>query len=442
MGARNHVARQERPVDPTAGPLQEFAYELRKLRAEAGNPTYRVLARSAGYSATTLSEAAGGTRLPTLEVVLAYVGACHGDPAAWQRRWSDTAARTAPTGEAATRQDAGAAAIVDAPATGPPHIAEPPPTADAAATGRAGAIRRGAARWRWRRTTVGAVGAVTALVAAVMTVLAATSPPPDEIKPHPPASAAPNCPGVPPDAAFTGVTYGGGAHVRRGASRDDALVTTIPPHCTVGFTGFCVGEKVYDNTGGTPDVRWFKTADGGVVSSAVIHGNPPRTQSASDCPNGRPAPTAVRFAVTAADGVINLHASGTDLDIVGFTASTGAASTDAGPTDAGPTDAASTDTGPADAGPAARQPGAWRQLALADVRHPADGARVRFDAPGAAHEPVILVAAACLGGDSPTGVVEARRVHPAYPGESVAVTLAPEQRGAAASSACRYPNRG
>ena len=93
---RSQVARQERPVDPTAGPLQALAYDLRKLRAEAGNPTYRVLARSAGYSATTLSEAAGGTRLPTLDVLLAYVGACHGDPDHWRKRWLETAARLHP----------------------------------------------------------------------------------------------------------------------------------------------------------------------------------------------------------------------------------------------------------------------------------------------------------------------------------------------------------
>src|SRR5436305_836064 len=81
------MARQERPVDPAAGPLQSFASDLRKVRAEAGNPTYRALARVAGYSAATLSEAAGGTRLPTLNVLLAYVGACGGDVTAWRERW-------------------------------------------------------------------------------------------------------------------------------------------------------------------------------------------------------------------------------------------------------------------------------------------------------------------------------------------------------------------
>src|SRR3954466_10069950 len=81
------VARQERAVDPLDGPLQAFAYDLRKVRADAGLPTYRALAKVAGFSATTLSEAAGGMRKPTLDVVLAYVGACHGDTDYWRCRW-------------------------------------------------------------------------------------------------------------------------------------------------------------------------------------------------------------------------------------------------------------------------------------------------------------------------------------------------------------------
>src|SRR5436305_5075061 len=81
------MARKPRPVDPTAGPLQEFAHDLRLLREKAGNPTYRSLAQSAGFGATTLGEAAGGVRFPSLDVTLAYVGACGGDTAEWEERW-------------------------------------------------------------------------------------------------------------------------------------------------------------------------------------------------------------------------------------------------------------------------------------------------------------------------------------------------------------------
>ncbi|OLB64060.1 MAG: hypothetical protein AUI10_12700 [Actinobacteria bacterium 13_2_20CM_2_72_6] len=86
------MGRQEQPLDPTAGPLQGFAHELRELRRAAGNPGYRTLARRAGYSASALSAAASGRLLPSLAVALAYVGACDGDTGDWERRWTEVAA--------------------------------------------------------------------------------------------------------------------------------------------------------------------------------------------------------------------------------------------------------------------------------------------------------------------------------------------------------------
>ncbi|SCL39517.1 Helix-turn-helix domain-containing protein [Micromonospora pallida] len=371
-----YVARQERPVDPTAGPVQALAYELRKLRAEAGNPTYRTLARTAGYSATTLSEAAGGTRLPTLEVLLAYVGACGGNPDEWRRRWHEVADEQRPTD------------------TGNVNPADGPPDED-------GPLPR-----RWRRPALLAAVAATATAITVATAVGVArrgSPPATA-----PSSAPPACPRLPADATFTGTTYGAGAHVRRGASRDQPVQTTIPAGCTVGFTGFCVGEKVYDNTGGTPDVRWFTVAGGGVVSSAVVHGNPPRGLRASECPQGRPLPSTLDFSVTAdRSGPLTLRATGPGLDVVGF-----ATSPDGG--------------------------SGWRQIGLVDVRDPAVGASARTDPPagGAA----VLVAAACLGGDSPTGLI--RAVRSTGPGRAVPMPIDPGQQAAAAASACRYPSAG
>ncbi|MFE7135339.1 hypothetical protein ACFVIM_31215 [Streptomyces sp. NPDC057638] len=81
------MGRRERPVDPTAGPVQRFACELRGLRRAAGGATYRDLAARAGYSAVTLARAAGGERLPSLPVTLAYAGACGGDLTEWELRW-------------------------------------------------------------------------------------------------------------------------------------------------------------------------------------------------------------------------------------------------------------------------------------------------------------------------------------------------------------------
>ncbi|MFF7051235.1 hypothetical protein ACFY94_23075 [Streptomyces griseorubiginosus] len=81
------MGRRERPLDPTEGPVARFAHELRKLRQEAGGPTYRAMAARAHYSPATLAQAAAGDRLPSLQVALAYVSACDGDPADWERRW-------------------------------------------------------------------------------------------------------------------------------------------------------------------------------------------------------------------------------------------------------------------------------------------------------------------------------------------------------------------
>ena len=71
--------------------MARFAAELRKLRAEAGSPTWRVMAQRTGQGANTLSQAAEGKRLPTLPVVLAYVRACDGVPQEWEERWREAA---------------------------------------------------------------------------------------------------------------------------------------------------------------------------------------------------------------------------------------------------------------------------------------------------------------------------------------------------------------
>jgi WD40 repeat protein len=83
------MGRPENPVNPTAGPVQRLAHELRELRRAAGSPPYRAMARATGLSATTLSQAAAGKRLPSLAVVHGYVDICGGDRSEWERRWTD-----------------------------------------------------------------------------------------------------------------------------------------------------------------------------------------------------------------------------------------------------------------------------------------------------------------------------------------------------------------
>ncbi|MFC0104899.1 helix-turn-helix domain-containing protein [Kibdelosporangium aridum] len=69
------MPRAERPLATGDSALLRFAADLRLLRQKAGNPTYRELAKRAHFSVTTLSSAANGRQLPSLNVALAYVRA-------------------------------------------------------------------------------------------------------------------------------------------------------------------------------------------------------------------------------------------------------------------------------------------------------------------------------------------------------------------------------
>ncbi|MGH3712529.1 MAG: helix-turn-helix domain-containing protein [Micromonosporaceae bacterium] len=89
------MPRPERLLDPADGVVQAFAYELRKLRKDAEEMTYRTLAARSGYSVTTLSHAAAGRRLPSLDVALAYAEACGGDRDDWQAQWHAAAVAVA-----------------------------------------------------------------------------------------------------------------------------------------------------------------------------------------------------------------------------------------------------------------------------------------------------------------------------------------------------------
>ncbi|MEU0884845.1 helix-turn-helix domain-containing protein [Lentzea sp. NPDC005914] len=83
------MPRPEKPLDPFAGPVEQFAFDLRRLREKAGSPGYRELGRLSHYSASTLADAARGQRLPSLAVALAFVRACGGDEETWEQRWRE-----------------------------------------------------------------------------------------------------------------------------------------------------------------------------------------------------------------------------------------------------------------------------------------------------------------------------------------------------------------
>lgn len=66
--------------------LEAFARDLRVLRAQA-ELDYPEMAERSHYTMKTLASAAGGLRLPSLPVTVAYVQACGGDMADWEERW-------------------------------------------------------------------------------------------------------------------------------------------------------------------------------------------------------------------------------------------------------------------------------------------------------------------------------------------------------------------
>ncbi|MBF6074264.1 helix-turn-helix domain-containing protein [Nocardia beijingensis] len=81
------MPRPERLLDPSSGPVQAFAADLRQLRAAAGNPKYLQMARATGRSRTALSEAAGGDHLPTWETTEAFIRACGAEVGPWRLKW-------------------------------------------------------------------------------------------------------------------------------------------------------------------------------------------------------------------------------------------------------------------------------------------------------------------------------------------------------------------
>jgi hypothetical protein len=108
--------------------LKSFARDLRTMRAEAGLD-YPEMAEASHYTMRTLASAAGGLRLPTLPVTVAYVQACDGPVAEWEERWAKLA-RTIKKEDRAL--PAAGAPSDEAQDTGPTLSAPkmPPPKAD------------------------------------------------------------------------------------------------------------------------------------------------------------------------------------------------------------------------------------------------------------------------------------------------------------------------
>lgn len=81
------MGRREVPLRSLDDCRVRFAADLRALRIASGEPTYRQMASRCHFSAATLARASSGRAMPSLEVTLAFVAACGGDPGVWRQRW-------------------------------------------------------------------------------------------------------------------------------------------------------------------------------------------------------------------------------------------------------------------------------------------------------------------------------------------------------------------
>ncbi|PWS39435.1 hypothetical protein DKT74_38375 [Streptomyces sp. ZEA17I] len=75
------------PSAPTTDPVAEFASSLRRLRLDAGNPTFESMERRSGRSRASLNGASKGRKFPTWDVTRDFVAACGGDLAEWRQQW-------------------------------------------------------------------------------------------------------------------------------------------------------------------------------------------------------------------------------------------------------------------------------------------------------------------------------------------------------------------
>ncbi len=111
--------------------LDAFARDLRALRAKAGLD-YPEMAELSHYEMKTLAAAAGGLRLPTLPVAVAFVRACGGNVAEWEERWQKIAEKI--TADAARKRRADGEDQAEPPEPADTALAAEPPARKPAAT--------------------------------------------------------------------------------------------------------------------------------------------------------------------------------------------------------------------------------------------------------------------------------------------------------------------
>jgi len=171
------------------------------------------------------------------------------------------------------------------------------------------------------------VGVLATVAAAVVAVVAVGAGGDDDDDDRGPRLGADAClrPGE-SERQFHGTTTLPNVPVRQGPGlRFTPIGKPLPLGCNLNFIEVCIGDEVDDyatHRSGTPDVQWFKLADGpGYVASARIKGNPPEGKVPEACPGGKHPPGPVRLVRPRPDrvkGTVSLAARITNTPIVGF----------------------------------------------------------------------------------------------------------------------------
>lgn len=168
-----------RRLDPDAGPLPKLAYDLNRLREQAGLSLEEMAART-NFAKPTLSKVTDGHKLPSEGPFIAYVTACGGDRDHWLERRRQVAAQL---------QSASTAIVVSqgAQVGETPRISSSEP-----AGGKRSTLGRTVGR---RPVLIGFIGALALALAAVVVLVVApqsrSSQPPGPV----PYSALPACSG-------------------------------------------------------------------------------------------------------------------------------------------------------------------------------------------------------------------------------------------------------
>jgi hypothetical protein len=119
--------------------LESFSRDLRALRAKA-ELDYPELAEVSHYTMKTLVSAAGGLRLPTLPVAVAYVRACGGNVAEWEERWQKLATKITADASKKRRGDGDERQALPEPADQPVLPEQPAPPAAPDSSAEAGEV--------------------------------------------------------------------------------------------------------------------------------------------------------------------------------------------------------------------------------------------------------------------------------------------------------------